>query len=89
MVLTTLNGYNYHTDAASGRLHQLRASFSYALDLLDLGDKQYEQRAFDILEKCISLQDTVSGSKPKEFGDTIWKSRWQQKISAGFQLGRF
>lgn len=65
MVLTTLNGYNYHTDAASGRLHQLRASFSYALDLLDLGDKQYEQRAFDILEKCISLQDTVSGSKTK------------------------
>ena len=65
MVLTTLNGYNYHTDATSGRLHQLRGSFSYALDLLDLGDKQYEQRAFDILEKCISLQDTLSGSKTK------------------------
>ncbi|MDI9859366.1 hypothetical protein [Flectobacillus roseus] len=65
MVLTTLNGYNYHTDATSGRFHQVRASFSYALDLLDLGDKQYEQRAFDILEKCISLQDTISGSKTK------------------------
>ena len=65
MVLTTINGYNYHTDASSGRLHQLRGSFSYALDLLDLGDKQFEQRAFDILEKCISLQDTVTGSKTK------------------------
>lgn len=65
MIWTTLNGYNYHTDATSGRLHQVRGSFSYALDLLDLGDKQYEQRAFDILEKCISLQDTVSGSKTK------------------------
>lgn len=65
MVLTTINGYNYHTDATTGRLHQLRGSFSYALDLLDLGDKQYEQRAFDILEKCISLQDTVSSSKTK------------------------
>lgn len=65
MVLTTLNGYNYHTDASSGRFHQLRASFSHALDLLDLGDKQLEQRAFDMLEKCISLQDTVTGSKTK------------------------
>ncbi|MFM2232681.1 MAG: hypothetical protein RJB31_1382 [Bacteroidota bacterium] len=65
MVLTTINGYNYHTDASSGRLHQLRGSFSYALDLLDLGDKQFEQRAFDILEKCISLQDTITGSKTK------------------------
>ncbi|MEN9951310.1 MAG: hypothetical protein RLY85_2062, partial [Bacteroidota bacterium] len=65
MVLTTLNGYNYHTDASSGRLHQLRGSFNYALDLLDLGDKKFEQRAFDILEKCISLQDTISGSKTK------------------------
>ncbi len=65
MVLTTLNGYNYHTDATSGRFHQVRASFNYALDLLDLDDKQYEQKAFDILEKCISLQDTVSGSKTK------------------------
>lgn len=65
MVLATLNGYNYHTDAISGRFHQVRASFSYALDLLDLGGKQYEQRAFDILEKCISLQDTVTGSKTK------------------------
>jgi hypothetical protein len=65
MMVTTLNGYNYHTDATSGRYHQLRASFTYALDLLDLGEKKYEKRAFDILEKCISLQDTISGSKTK------------------------
>ncbi|MBN8822547.1 MULTISPECIES: hypothetical protein [unclassified Spirosoma] len=63
MVLVNLKGYNYHTDATSGRYHQVRASFNYANDLLDLGDKQYEQRAFDILEKCISLQDTVPTSK--------------------------
>jgi len=63
MVLTTLNGYNYHTDATSGRFHRIGTSFNYALDLLDSGDKQYEQRAFDIIERCISLQDTVSTSK--------------------------
>lgn len=65
MVLSNLNGYNYHTDATSGRYHQVRASFSYAIDLLDLGDEQYQQRAFDILEKCISIQDTGSLSKTK------------------------
>ncbi|RYC70116.1 hypothetical protein [Spirosoma sordidisoli] len=63
MVLMTLNGYNYHTDATSGRFHRIGTSFNYALDLLDSGDKQYEQRAFDIIERCISLQDTVSTSK--------------------------
>lgn len=65
MVLSNLNGYNYHTDATSGRYHQVRASFSYAIDLLDLGDEQFQQRAFDILEKCISIQDTGSQSKTK------------------------
>ena len=65
MMITTLNGYNYHTDATSGRYHQLRASFTYALELLESGDTQFEKRAFDILEKCISLQDTISGSRTK------------------------
>lgn len=65
MVLTNLNGYNYHTDATTGRYHQVRASFSYAIDLLDVGDVKYQQRAFDILEKCISIQDTLSGSNTR------------------------
>ena len=65
MIVSSLNGYNYHTDATSGRYHNLRSSFVYALDLLDLNDKKYEKRAFEILEKCISLQDTISNSKTK------------------------
>lgn len=77
MIVTNLNGYNYHTDATSGRYHQLRASFSYALDLLDLGDKQYEKRAFDILEKCVSLQDTLRGSKTKG----IWGYYMEEPLS--------
>lgn len=62
MLTYTLNGYNYHTDAASGVFHQVRSSFDYAVLLLDLGDKQYTQRAFDVLEKTISLQDQDTAS---------------------------
>lgn len=58
MVKKTLTGYNYHTDAEVGIYHEVRASFAYAVALLDIGDKQYTKRAFDIIEKSISLQDT-------------------------------
>lgn len=58
MVTKKLTGYNYHTDADAGIYHEVRASFSYAVALLDLGDEHYTKRAFDIIEKVISLQDT-------------------------------
>lgn len=57
MITVTLNGYNYSTDAESGVFHATRESFSYAVMLLDLGDEQYTQRAFDIINRTISLQD--------------------------------
>ena len=63
MLTSVLNGWNYHTDAQSGTFHQVRGSFSYAVSLLDLGDPQYRQRAFDVIEKTISLQDTDPNSK--------------------------
>ncbi|GAB2785836.1 hypothetical protein GCM10027275_32800 [Rhabdobacter roseus] len=63
MLTKTLTGWNYHTDAESGVFHEVRASFGYAVALLDLGEKQYEQRAFDIIRKTISLQDTISTNK--------------------------
>ncbi len=64
MVTSTLkNYYQYHTDATDGVLHQTRGSLSYAVGLLDLGDSQYEQRAFDIIRKTISLQDTIRANK--------------------------
>lgn len=63
MVTTKLNGWNYHTDAQNGTFHNVRNSFSYAVNLLDLGDKQYTQRAFDIIAKTISLQDQDPNSK--------------------------
>jgi hypothetical protein len=63
MITSTLHGYNYHTDAESGVYHDIRSSFWYAASLLDLGDKQYTQRAFDVIEKTISLQDQDPNSK--------------------------
>ena len=57
------NHYQYHTDATDGILHETRGSMKYAVDLLDTGDPQYEQRAFDIIRKTISLQDTVRANK--------------------------
>lgn len=63
MITKTLNAWNYHTDAESGVYHEVRASFSYAVGLLDLNDPQYEQRAFDIIRKTITLQDTISANK--------------------------
>jgi hypothetical protein len=63
MLTRTLTGYNYHTDAEIGVFHEVRASFSYAVALLDLGDDQYTQRAFDIIKKTITLQDQDTSSR--------------------------
>lgn len=63
MITQVLKGWNYHTDAESGTFHDVRASFYYAVALLDCGMKEYEQRAFDVIEKTISLQDTISTSR--------------------------
>jgi hypothetical protein len=63
MLTRTLSGWNYHTDAESGVFHDVRASFHYAVALLDLGDDQYTQRAFEIIEKTISLQDQDTDSR--------------------------
>lgn len=63
MITKKISGYNYHTDATEGLFHDTRASFRYAVNLLDLGDEQYTQRAFDIIEKTISVQDQDPDSR--------------------------
>lgn len=63
MITQVLKGWNYHTDAESGTFHDVRASLYYAVALLDCGMKEYEQRAFDVIEKTISLQDTDPNSR--------------------------
>lgn len=63
MLTKELSGYNYHTDAESGVFHEVRSSMTYAVGLLDLGNPQYQHRAFEIIRKVISLQDTVRAHK--------------------------
>ena len=63
MLTRTLNAWNYHTDAETGIFHEVRSSFGYAVGLLDIEDEKYTQRAFDIIDKTIDLQDTVVASK--------------------------
>jgi hypothetical protein len=63
MLASDIRAWNYHTDALSGHFHEVRGSFHYAVALLDLGDPQYRQRAFDVIEKTISLQDVDPQSK--------------------------
>lgn len=62
MITKVIKDWNYHTDAMSGTFHEVRASFNYAVSLLDYGGKEYEQRAFDVIDKTISLQDTDPNS---------------------------
>ncbi len=50
------------------RYHATNASLQYALDLLDCKEKQYEQRAFDVISKTISVQ----AIDPKEPFCGVW-----------------
>jgi hypothetical protein len=77
MLMKLLNGYNYHTDAETGTYHEVRASFNYAVSLLDLGDKAYMQRAFDIIDKTISLQD----QDPKSKSCGVWPYYMEEPLA--------
>jgi hypothetical protein len=63
MITKKLNGWNYHTDALTGTYHEVRSSFNYAVALLDSGEKEYEQRAFNVIDATIDLQDTDPNSR--------------------------
>jgi hypothetical protein len=62
MIVTRVNGYQYHTDASSGNYHHIVSSFKYALALLNTGDKTLFPRAFAVIAKTLSLQDTLTTS---------------------------
>jgi hypothetical protein len=68
MITQKLNGWSYHIDAQSGVFHETRSSFSYAVMLLALGDEQYTQRAFDIINRTIDLQD----QDPTSWACGVW-----------------
>jgi hypothetical protein len=62
MIVTKVNGYQYHTDAITGDYHHVRTSFQYALALLNTEDIKYNKIACDIIAKTLTLQDTVASS---------------------------
>lgn len=59
MVSDTFSNPGYHSKVASGtRVHDIRASFSYALQLLEEGGEAADRRAFALLGRLLPLQDT-------------------------------
>ncbi len=60
----------YSTGLSGGVVHPIRDSLSYAVALLDSGKEEYRQKAFDIINKVISLQDADEDSDT--FGSWSW-----------------
>ena len=63
MLTENISGWGYHRDATNGVFHAVRSSFGYAVTLMDFGTDESRQRAFDVIEKTISLQDVNPDSK--------------------------
>lgn len=63
MLGVNFKGNGYHSKVAPGTwVHPTRQTIYYALHLLNTKDKNDEKRAFSIIRKIISLQDTDSYS---------------------------
>ncbi|NJN25863.1 MAG: hypothetical protein HC819_07800 [Cyclobacteriaceae bacterium] len=64
MLATTINSWQYHIDSPiDTKVHDVRSTFRYAVQLLDMEGNKNDQRAFDILTKAISLQDQDTTSE--------------------------
>lgn len=55
--------YHYHTNMRSARVHPTRDSLDFALTLLETGEPERRDRAFQIIERMVSLQETDPASK--------------------------
>ncbi|MDI3311555.1 MAG: hypothetical protein QJR05_09055, partial [Thermoanaerobacterium sp.] len=63
MIRKPFHSPGYHTTLKGGFTHPTRDSLIYAVALLDSGLEEYRQRAEEILEKTLSLQDVDPSSK--------------------------
>ena len=63
MIRKPFHSPGYHTTLKGGFVHPTRDTFTYAVALLDSGIEEYRQRAEEVLEKVLSLQDTDPSSK--------------------------
>ena len=55
--------YNYQSLLRNAVVHPIRDSFEYALVLLEAGGDERAQRASEIIERTLSLQDSDPASK--------------------------
>jgi hypothetical protein len=64
MLTKTLASLSFATDAKNGAVfHDVLSSLNYAIALLDLGDEQYSQRAFDVIKITTLTQDQDPNSR--------------------------
>ncbi|PYI53517.1 hypothetical protein [Paenibacillus flagellatus] len=67
----------YHTTLKGGLVHPTRESLVYAVALLDSGEEEHRSRAFDIIDRVVSLQDTDRSSPT--FG--IWSWFYEEPLA--------
>ena len=70
MISSPFSSPGYHTTLKGGTVHSTRAALNYAVALLDTGDEALRQRACDIIDTVIALQDT--DPKSKTYGIWSW-----------------
>ena len=70
MLRSPFSSPGYHTTLKGGTVHSTRSALGYAVALLDTGDEALRQRACDILDAVIALQDT--DPKSKTYGIWSW-----------------
>jgi hypothetical protein len=63
MIRTSFSSPGYHTTLRDGYVHRTRDSLNYAVALLDSGETARLERAGQILERVISLQDQDPSSR--------------------------
>lgn len=62
LILNTNVHVRDHTKRHGKPSHPTRSSIGYAIDLLEANDAEHRKRAFEVIGKVISLQDTNRGS---------------------------
>ncbi|OPA75106.1 hypothetical protein BVG16_21075 [Paenibacillus selenitireducens] len=78
MLRTPFTSPGYHTTIKEAEyVHPIRESLDYALVILDCGEKQYEDRAIEIVRNILSLQDQQPDSPT--FG--IWSWYWEEPLA--------
>jgi glyoxylase-like metal-dependent hydrolase (beta-lactamase superfamily II) len=70
MVESPFHSPGYHTVYKGATIHSTRESLRYAAALLDTGEPELRQQAFDILRRVIALQD--QDPKSRTFGIWSW-----------------